>query len=286
MHIKCSVRNCPHPAQEETPAGTRAHLLELGPVAPLASLTDHEEQATLTRRRQLASLDTHFSFPWPCKQHHHGVHVDDGDPANRLSQQRLPLTARKPLKPLSEATFRHQSSPWWTEEKKSWQQKEHNFHARMERVGSLLSLAESNSPCQPHRKPVRTLEECWRRLLHQQSPMAEHLLKSSMSNRERDVANSAEILSSSMGTIGATSPPSGCALQLLPDPTLSVSELSDVGSSIGVPIASFSCSAHLTSLEDCTSAPAKREPDSEGRGTSTWSSNATNLLHVNDGATV
>ena len=67
------------------------HLLGLGPVAPLASLTDHEEQATCSSslgttssRRQLASGHT-LRLSLPNEQHHHPVHVDDGDdwPANR-----------------------------------------------------------------------------------------------------------------------------------------------------------------------------------------------------------
>ena len=127
LHIECSVRNRPHPAQEETLAGTQAHLLELGPVALLASLTDHEEQATCSgslRRWPLPDTDVQkttrqlghtLQLSLPCEQHHHRVHVDDGDdwPANRekrvpgFRSTKLPLTSRRPLKPLSEATFRH-----------------------------------------------------------------------------------------------------------------------------------------------------------------------------------
>ena len=66
-----------HAAQEETPAGTQAHLLGLGPVVPLVSLTDREEQAMwscslarrepLTCRGQFASLDAHFRLSLHCE---------------------------------------------------------------------------------------------------------------------------------------------------------------------------------------------------------------------------
>ena len=90
----------------------------------------------------------------------------------------------------------------------------------MERVGSLLSLAEyspSNLIADLH-APVRNAA----RDFINRARWCSTSSKSSVSNRKRDVANSAEILTSSMGNVGATSPPSGCALQLLPNPTLSV----------------------------------------------------------------
>ena len=163
---------------------------------PLASLTDHEEQATwsgsLARHEPLPDTDVQktshqlgrtLRLSLPCEQHHHPVHVDDGDgwPANR--EKRVPgfrstktpnhrgQTSRGPVGGDLTAPI----LPLVDEMKESWQQKKQLPRPNVTRLIFAVPCRVQFTQCQPHRRPVRLsgmLEET-----SSTSPMAEHLLQ-------------------------------------------------------------------------------------------------------------
>ena len=145
-------------------------------LAPLASLTDHEEQVGFRGATGAPSRHWRAKDNSPAWTHTSGFlalrATSDDSPANR--EKRVP-GFRSTKTPTHHGQTSRTSVPILPVVDQRDKVVEQLPHPNGSRWIVTAPWRVKFTQYQPHRRPVRTFEECWRRL-HQWSPMAEHLL--------------------------------------------------------------------------------------------------------------